>query len=759
LSKNRFHRLSLATFLLLLFLPSGGAAQSEEGQPVVSMRIQGNQAVSTQLIRAQIKLREGRLFTAAEAQKDIHRLFALGYFSDIKVDVSPEGDGVAVTYIVTERKIIREVLILGNRNIREADIRAAISLRRGETYIPKSIQNDITVIRDLYRQKGFSRSSVSAAYREISPTEVEIVFEILEGTKARVRYITIDNNDSLSDKVIRKRMRTKARFLWFGSLYDATVFNNDIKMIKNLYAENGYIDAEVVDAEVDFFNEGESVRIDIVMNEGPQYFVDSIRVEGNIIFEEKELVALTKTKPEDFYNSIQVGMDAHEMQTFYSDQGYILASVKPHTEINREDKKVAVTYRVNERNLMYVSKVDVKGNIKTKDNVIRRELTVLPGERFDGSKIRRSRQKLLNTQYYKEVLIDTAPTDTSNFKDLIFEVEEDKTGTFNFGAGFSSNDSLVGQIQILQNNFDLFNPFAFTGAGQQFNLSLRPGTELSEYQVSITDPYFMGYPFAAGFDVFLVDREFEDYDQEYFGTGVRVGKRVTDFTTVGLAYSIINYDISNVDEDAPESIKAEEGERSKSAVAMSFTNDTRDNFLDPRTGHKYTGEIELAGGPFGADTDFIKIKGEARWYRPLTEKWVLMTRLEAAAAEEYGDSDFVPVFDRFFAGGSSSVRGYDYREVGPRVDGDPVGGKALLEGSLELSYPLIDIIKGFVFFDFGQVWEEVEDFGQHKINTSVGVGVGLRTPVGPIRIDYGYPINPDDDQGSGRVHFTTGITF
>jgi outer membrane protein insertion porin family len=255
--------------LLLLTFPPGAAAQSEEGMTIVSMSIQGNQAVSAQLMRAQIKLREGERFTPAEAQKDIRRLFALGYFSDVKLDVSPDGDGVALTYIVTERKIIKEVLILGNKSVREADLRAAISLRRGQTYIPKSIENDITVIRELYRQKGFSRSSVSAAYREISPTEVEIVFEILEGRKARVRYITIENNDSLSDKVIRKRMRTKARFLWFGSLYDATAFNNDIKLIKALYAEHGYIDTEVVDADAEFFDEGERVHIRIVVNEGP----------------------------------------------------------------------------------------------------------------------------------------------------------------------------------------------------------------------------------------------------------------------------------------------------------------------------------------------------------------------------------------------------------------------------------------------------------------------------------------------------------
>lgn len=749
----------LAAFLLLLLLPSGGAAQSEEGLTIKSVRITGNQAVSTQLIRAKIKLREGESFTRSEAQKDIRRLFALGYFSDIKIDVTKEGGGVVVTYAVTERKIVREVLILGNKSIKESDIRAAISLKRGETYIPRSIENDIAVIRDMCRKKGLSRASVAAAYREISPTEVEVVYEISEGRKARVRYITIEGNSALGDKAIRKKMRTKARLWWFGNLFDDSALKNDMKLIKALYAEQGYIDAQVTDTEVEFFAEGERVRIHIVVDEGEQYFVDSIEIAGNTIFETERLLSLTSTEAGAFYNGEQTRLDAYEIQAFYSDQGYILASVKPHIAIRREENEVAITYRVSENNLMYVSKVNVKGNIKTKDTVIRRELNIFPGERFDGGKIRRSRQKLLNTQYYKDVFISTETADEPGRRDLTFEVEEDKTGNFNFGAGFSSNDSFIGQIQIIQNNFDLFNPPAFTGAGQRLNLSLQPGTELSQYELGITDPYFMGYPFAAGFSIYFVDREYDDYDQEYYGTGLRLGKKISDFSTIGINYNIVRYDISNVVDDAPQTIKDEEGSRSKSSLAFSFSNDTRDSYLDPTTGHKYTAEIELAGGPLGAETDFIKLRGGSRWYRPIIGKWVLMTRIEAAVAEEYGDSDFVPLFDRFFAGGSSSVRGYDYRDVGPRVDGDPIGGKAKLEGSFEFSYPLIDIIKGYIFFDYGQVWEEVEDFGQSKINTSIGLGVGMRTPVGPIRIDYGFPINPDDDQGSGRIHFTTGITF
>jgi len=749
----------LLTFLLLLLFPSRGAAQSEEGLPVVSVRIAGNQAVSTQLIRAQIRVREGRPFSRTEVQKDITRLFSLGYFSDIKADVTRDGKGVAVTYIVSERKIVREVLILGNKGVKEADIRAAISLRRGDTYIPKSIEKDIIIIRDLYRQKGFSKASVSASYREIGPTEAEVVYEIFEGRKARVRYIEVENNHALGDKAIRKRMRTKARFLWFGNLFDEGVFKNDLKLIKELYAENGYIDAEIADANVDFFDEGERVRIEITVEEGEQYFIDFVKVDGNTIFDEGYLLGLTETESGDYYNRRQAELDAFEIQTFYSDQGYVLAAVKPRTTINSEEKEVSVTYRVSERDLMYVSKIDIKGNVKTKDSVIRRKVTMLPGERYDGGKIRRSRQKLLNTQFYKDVYINTEATDRRNYRDLIIEVEEDKTGSFNFGAGFSSNDAFIGQIQILQSNFDLFNPPSFTGAGQKFNLTLRPGTVLNEYQLGITEPYFMGYPFAAGFNVYFVDREYDEYDQESFGGQLSFGKDITDFSSVGLSYNISDSEISNVDEDAPQSIKDEEGSRTKSSISLSFTNDTRDSYIDPTTGHKYSASLELAGGPLGAETDFVKLRGEARWFRPLTEKFVLMTRLEAAVVEEYGDSDLVPLFDRFFTGGATSVRGYEYREVGPREDGDPIGGKAKLEGTLELSYPLIDIIKGYAFFDFGQVWEEVEDFGQNKINASIGLGIGLRTPVGPIRIDYGYPLNPDDDQGSGEIHFTTGISF
>jgi outer membrane protein insertion porin family len=749
-------------FLLLSF-PLNASAQSPadlgEGKIVKAVSISGNQAVSTQLISAQIRMREGKIFSRAEARKDVKRLFALGYFSDIKVDVSPEGQGVAVTYIVTERKIVRDVLILGNKSVKESDITAVISLRRGKTYVPMSIENDITAIRDLCRQKGFSRASVSASYREIGPTEVEIVYEIAEGIKARVRYITIENNDALTDKEIRKKMSLRARALWFGTLFDDSTFERDIKSISELYADLGYIDAKVTDANAEFFNEGERVHIRISVDEGEQYFIDTVNVEGNTIFKTQRLLALTQEEPGEFYNKKRIELDAMEIQTLYADEGYILASVRPQIKIRRDEKKVSVTHGVSERDLIYVAKINVRGNIKTKDEVIRRELTILPGERFDGGNIRRSRQKLMNTQFYKDVGIGTEATGKPNYRNLEFTVAEDKTGSFNFGAGFSSNDSFIGQIQLSQSNFDLFNFPSFTGAGQKFNLSLRPGTVLSEYLLNFTEPYFLGYPFSAGFDAYSVDREYEEYDQEYIGGGIRLGKRVTEYTRIGVSYNFTEYDIFNVDEEAPQTIKDEEGERAKSAMTLSITLDTRDSYMDPTKGHKFTASVEAAGGPLGAETDFTKITSELRWFIPVTKKWTLMTRLEAGVVEEFGDSEIVPLFDRFFAGGSNSVRGYDYREVGPREDGDPIGGKTKMEGSLEISYPLIEIIKGYMFFDFGQVWAEVEDFGQDKINTSAGVGVRMNTPIGPMRLDYGYPLNPDDDQGGGQIHFTTGFSF
>jgi len=754
--------------------------------PVVSVGIEGNQLVSSQLIRAQLRVREGRPFVPSDIQKDISRLFSLGYFSDIKADVERLDSGVSVTYVVEERKIIREVLILGNKKINEDDIRAVIRARRGETYIPTLLEQDIQAIRQLYRSKGYAEAVVQSSYREISPTEVEVVYEITEGQKARVRQIIVEGNQVFSDRTIRKAMQQKARFLWFGSMFDEQVLEQDIDRIKSLYANRGYVDADVTDADVEFYAEGKRARIRVTVNEGAQYFVDSIGVEGNTAFLDAQLLPLVTSEPGSFYNRDQVERDGFAVQTFYADQGYILAGVRPRLDIDREQKQIDVTYHVAERDLIYVGKVDIRGNVKTKDEVIRREINILPGERFDGSKIRRSRQKLLNTQFYKDVLIDTAPTRFEpdlippppagepaeeqtggeveaaydpDFRDIIFEVEEQKTGTFNFGAGYSSNDALIGQIQITQNNFDLFNPPSFTGAGQRFDLIARPGTVLSEYRLALTEPYFLGYPFAAGFDLYYTDREYDEYDQTAIGAGIRFGKRITDFSSVGLGYSLSEYDIADVDEDAPVAIQEEEGSRTKSSMSLNLTNDTRDSYIEPRTGHRYNTALEFAGGPLGAQTDLVKLVGEARWYRPFGEKIILMSRLEAGIVEEYGDSDFVPLFDRFFSGGATSVRGYDYREVGPRENGDPIGGKALLEGTLELSYPTLEIIRLYAFFDFGQVWREIDDVGQGKINTSAGVGIGLRTPVGPLRLDYGYPLNPDDDQGNGQIHFTTGISF
>jgi outer membrane protein insertion porin family len=773
-------------FLSLVLLPSTSAAQSLEGLPVVTVQVEGNRLVSAQLIRAQLRVREGQPFVPSDIQKDITRLFSLGYFSDIKADVNRKDGGVAVTYIVLERKIIREVLILGNKKVGEEDIRAALKARKGETYIPTLLERDIDSVHALYRSKGYSEAIVEASYREISPTEVEVTYQITEGQKARVRQVIIENNEALSDRAIRKAMQTRARFLWFGSLFDETVLQEDLDRIKRLYANSGYIDAEITDVDVEYYAEGKRARINIAVQEGRQYFVSSIGIAGNEAFTDEQLLGLVKSEASGFYNQERVELDAFNLQTFYSDQGYILASARPRLDIDKEQHLIAVTFQLNERDLMYVGRVDIRGNVKTKDEVIRREVNILPGERFDGSDIRRSRQKLLNTQFYKDVLIETAPTPFKpdlfpptpppapaeegaepgaeaayepEFRDLIFDVEEQKTGTFNFGAGYSSNDALIGQIQITQNNFDLFNPPTFTGAGQRFDLTARPGTVLSEYRLGLTEPYFLGYPFAAGFDVYTTDREYEDYDQTAYGGGIRFGKRITDFSSISLGYNLSEYDIDDVEDDAPQTIKDEEGSRTKSSVNFTFTNDTRDSYIDPTTGHRYNASLEVAGGPLGAQTDLVKLIGQARWYRPLGEKFVLMTRLEAGIAEEYGDSDFVPLFDRFFAGGSTSVRGYDYREVGPLVNGDPIGGKALMEGTVELSYPLLDIVKAYSFFDFGQVWEEIEDFGQSKINTSVGFGIGLRTPIGPIRLDYGYPLNPDDDQGNGQIHFTTGISF
>jgi len=408
-----------------------------------------------------------------------------------------------------------------------------------------------------------------------------------------------------------------------------------------------------------------------------------------------------------------------------------------------------------------------KFNILVIDVVIRRELRIHPGDKFEWYKVDRSRQRLDNLGYFGEIDFEVQPTEEKNKEDLVVRVKEAKTGEFSIGAGYSSVDEFIGLVELSQRNFDLTNPPTFTGGGQRISLRAEMGTTRNDYELSFTEPWLFGYPYLFGLDLYQHTRERERdvgyaWDEKRRGFSLRFGKEISEYNSVYLRTRFDKVEISDVADDVSSELKAEEGEKNLHGIRLNFVRDTRDSAFNPTKGYYMSLGIENLGGFIGGDVDLIRYTDNFGFYYPVWNNWVLNLRLQSGIIDTYGDTDRVPVYERFFAGGAYTIRGYDERSVGPKdsVSKDPIGGEAMLVGNVELTFPLYENIKGAFFYDVGNVWEDKSDFGSGGYKSSVGIGVRLKTRLGPIQLDYGYPLNKGEGvPSSGKVHFSMGHRF
>jgi len=744
---------------------AGGAQLG--GRLVKEVRFSGNHLVSTQQILSHVETKPGDLLDRGAIRRDIRRIFKLGRFETILVDATEVDDGVVVTFIVSEKRVVGEIRIIGRTKIRERDIKDALTLRIGESYDREVVRKDVEAILRLYEDKGFPNASVYVDVEPIAPSKVRVTYTIDEGQKARIRAITIEGNTVYTDREILKRLKTRRARLWFiGGIYDESQFQEDQDQIIRMYQEKGYVEAKIVATSFDFSPNGKSMFITIEVSEGPQYHVASVTVQGNEMFDRDEIMPLLKLKEHDVFNLHQIERDGAAISGFYSDAGYIYAAVRPSYTLDKERKVAHILYSIQEGDLVYLGQIEINNNVKTKDEVIRRELTLYPGERFDRKKWTRSLQKLTNLGFFDEekpVELSIRPSEIEGAEDLLLSVNEKETGAFYFGAGFSSDEEILGSVSLDLWNFDIANFPKFTGAGQRLGLTLQKGTIRESYRLSFTEPYFLGYPLLFGADAFKEKREWvhhNDYSEDIFGGGIRFGKQLSEYVSTSLGLRYEDVEIGDIRHDVSPEIREEAGSWSTLSLIWAIERNTIDNIFDPRSGSVNSGRIQLAGGSVAADTDFVKVTQDYSRYFPLSQKWVLSIHESAGYVSEFGRSEEVHIFDRFFCGGSSTVRGYDERDIGPKSDDifrDPVGGNVRLVTNLEVSYAITDILRAYLFQDSGTAWPDIEDLDPGDLKFSVGAGIGIKTPIGPLRVDYGVPLNPDDDQGNGRVHFRVGL--
>jgi outer membrane protein insertion porin family len=751
-------------FITLLAISLAGYAQ----ETVSQIKIEGNNLISDAKIVSEIKTKAGQAFNKNTINQDVKNLYQTGFFQEVSTESKESPEGVVIVFKVEEKPVIEELSVEGQRYIRKKQILDQIELKEGSFVDEYRIKQAIKKIEDLYSQKGFTQAEINY---QLIPTEAKkanLKITIAEKGIIKVRVVEIKGNKNFSDNQIKKLMKTRKAWLFNKGVFKKEEFEDDLKRIKGFYQHKGYTDVEV-GSEVDYRKKG--VYITIKVDEGKRYYIGQIEIKGNQEIDKGEILEVLTISAGSIFSRQAVYQGSSQIRQLYVDRGYIFAQAEPVSVLNSETGKIDITYQISESHVAYLEDIQIKGNEKTKDQVIRRELKVYPGEKFDGKKMQESKQNLENLGFFEDIRFRTEPGSEENKVDLAVDVSEAKTGYFSFGGGYSSIDEFIGFVELRQRNFDYQNWETFTGAGQDLTLKASLGTLTSRYQLSFTNPWIFDKPLSFGFDIYKKGHDKDDdvgyaYSEDITGGALRLGKEFSDEISGRVLYRFDNVDIGDT-EDASTAIQKEDGSNNLSSIEVTLAYDTRDNVFSPRKGMYFSNTLQLTGSFLGGDKDFTKYHSRLSLYFPAVNESVVETRFKVGFADPFSGTDNVPIYERFFAGGASTIRGYHERKVGP-IDSndDPLGGEALFVANIEYTYPLADFLKVATFYDIGNVWAKNSDFFQTEddreaLYSSVGLGLRVKTPIGPVSVDYGWPLDkePGEDGKEGRFHFNVSRDF
>ncbi|MDD5496798.1 MAG: outer membrane protein assembly factor BamA, partial [Candidatus Omnitrophica bacterium] len=670
--------------------------------------------------------------------------------------------------IVEEKPIIDKILFKGNTIFAANKLKSAMKVKENDILNHSALTQDMVEIRTQYEKKGYQMVEVIYGVNVDKATNRAVVtVTVDEKIRVKVVKITITGNKNIKTGRLVKVLGTKPAWLFNAGAFQDDTFKEDLERIKALYGDEGYLDAQPV-PKIDYSGDGKLMYITIDIQEGKKYLAGDISFKGRLLYPEKEIRNQLKMVSGKAFSTRALREDVFNVRQYYTTRGYMKAEVNVARNLNPQTGNIDLTYEVEPKEITYVGKIDIKGNIKTKDIVIRRELRIYPGERYDGDKMRKSKERLYNLGFFEDLYFDTQPTKEENIEDLIVDVKESKTGEFSFGGGYSTVDMLVGFVEVSQRNFDIMNFPTFMGAGQDLTIKAEIGMIRQNYVVSWTDPWVLGFPFSFGFDIYRTSHSRKTnvgygYEEIRTGGDLRLGKDFTDEIRGDMTYRLEEVKISDVADNASQDLKNETGRNWISSLLWGAVYDTRDNIYTPTRGWLVTGNFEDAGGIIGGDKNYIKATGGVAYYHLFFEKLVLELKARTGIAAPYGNSDEVPIYGRFFTGGAETIRGYGERKVSPRDPGsdDPIGGEAMLVGNAEVTFPIYEkILKGSVFYDVGNTWRRHGDYMNGGLKSGAGVGLRIKTPIGPVKLDYGYPLSSNyDDKREGQFYFSMSRGF
>ncbi|MDD2710125.1 MAG: outer membrane protein assembly factor BamA [Verrucomicrobiae bacterium] len=753
-----------------------GAKPREAGAIVreVEIRFAGPKTTSDSVVQANMRTKVGEPFTQTNSDDDVRALYATGLFSNVRIlQEKIDAQGVKVIVILQGKSKLKEVVFEGNKRFNADKLRKQIKLKPNETLSEKQVAEAANTLIEFYQKAGYYAVKINF---EITPDELTglsiVKYIITEGAKLKIDHVDFKGNKAFTTKVLRKKIETR-NWNWISWLtkkgyYKETVIDEDKDKIAEFYRSEGYIDAEVKDVKLDKPTK-DSMVVTFFVFEGNQYKVGSLTVTGNQLFTLAEIDKKLVMKAGKLFTPGGLQGNIKAIQDLYGARGYIDTVVKPTKTPNVQNGTMDVALEIREGDLAYIDLIKVNGNLKTKDKVIRRELAVAPGEIYNTVKVDASKRRLENLGYFSKVSATAEETDVPNRKNLVISVEEQRTGSISFGAGFSSVDSILGFVEVSQGNFDIMKPPYFTGAGQKARVRAQFGARRQDYVISFTEPWFLNQRLAVGTDLFYKEANYYSalYNERRYGFDLRLGKGLGDFNRMDLTYTLENIEIYDMSSGASQVILDEKGKRSKSSVLLSLSRDTRDDLTLPTRGYKVEAWSEVAGGPaLGGQTKIYKmgLNGQIYFLMPWWEKNILSFNGSTGTMDQWDDADRVPLYDRFFMGGPSSVRGFKYRNVGPKDngqdDGEPIGGKTMAFVQTEYTVPVIDRVRFATFVDTGQVWSKAYNYGPDGVTVGAGIGLRLNLPIGSINLDYGWPIrHPQAPDSGGQFSFSGGTKF
>jgi outer membrane protein insertion porin family len=752
-------------------------------EPVSRVRIDGNIRVEEDAIRVHLQTQEGRPFDQAAVDEDIKSIYAMGFFDKVDADVTKDRKGAVVTFRVVERPLVRNVTVEGNEKLKKEEIEGALRIRPHTILDPEKARQGIDAARKLYADKGYLDARITYDTVPVGENEVDVRYTVTESSPVRVQDIEFEGNEAFSSRKLRSLMQTKEAWILTpitgaGNL-NTDVLRADMERLTAWYYDNGYVTARIDEPKVE--RRGDGLAVVVKIDEGPQFKIGRVEITGaGVPQEDLQLPPDMATKPGEVFSAGALRDDVQRLTERLSEGGFAFANIEPATDIDPEEKVVNIDFQVERGSPVTVDRIEVTGNSKTRDYVIRREMRLQEQELFSATKLRKSREALQRVGFFQEVNITTRKSPVADDRmDVVVDVKEAQTGSFSAGAGFSSADSLLFNVRIQENN--LF------GRGQRLVANVDVGSIRRNIILSFTEPYFRGTPLTVGFDAFSWRLAFEDFDRTGTGASVQVTYPLTAFgweslwgipldeVRIGADYRIERAKISDVGFDAPVDIREAEGTSTISSVTPRISRNTLNHFFDPTAGSAQDLSVEIAG--LGGER-FVKAEARTRWYYTFLRSKTFgdfTYSLGASGAYGVGDAGVsgneLPLFERYFPGGINSIRGFEPRTLGPRQSrkntrgqaftSAPVGGSSQLILNNEIIFPLVQGIglKGVVFFDAGNAYGGNQNDLIDDARYAAGGGLRWLSPLGPLRVELGFPFNTKPGDQEQLLLFSFGGPF